>query len=117
MNKFNLILVLSKVTQSNLVEDLFEMGFIPLVKPDINNVIHEIRHQHFILLIYHGDDLDIEPLEFVISVREMDGIIPIIILGSDVSKKEKELLMREPNVFLVKNYYQDFRKILKQIPH
>ena len=115
MSNSNLILILSKEKQGNLTEDLFDMGFIPLVKPDLNRVIYDLRHERFILLIYDGNGLEIDPLEFVLNVRDLDGIIPIIILGSSIDQREEELLRREPNVFLVDNYYQQVKTILKQI--
>jgi hypothetical protein len=93
------------------------MGFIPLVKSDLNRVIYDLRHERFILMIYDGDGLEIDPLEFVLNVRDMDGIIPIVILGSAIDEREKQLLKREPNVFMVENYYQEFKTILNQILH
>ena len=111
----NLILVLGHKGHSSLSDDLFEMGFTPFVRDNIESAIYNLRHEKFILVIYERNNLEVDPLEFIFNVRDVNENIPVLILGESPDSKEDDLIVQQNNVHVIRDYYKEFRNSLHDI--
>lgn len=115
MSASNLVLVLGYEDQSSLIDDLFDMGFTPFVRADSEKALSSLRHEKFKFIVYERRDLEVDALEFVLNVRDIDFSIPVIILGGADDQKENEILTNQDSVYVVTDYYGEFRPLLHEI--
>ncbi len=112
MSAANLVLVLAHKGHSSLSDDLFEMGFTPFVRDNIETAISNLRHKKFRFVIYERNNLDVDPLEFIFNVRDVDENIPVLILSEAPDSIEDDILMHQDNVHVIRDYYKQFRNML-----
>ncbi len=115
MSASNLVLILGYDNQSSLTDDLFEMGFTPFVRDNVEKALSNLRHEHFIFVVYERSDLEVDPLEFVLNVRDINDHIPVIILGETSNQREDKVLLEQDDVYVITDYYKEFRNLLYNI--
>jgi CheY-like chemotaxis protein len=101
MSHSTLVMIIDDGPKNGLQERLFEMGFTPFVKNNINDALDRIRHEGFAMLIINKEHPQIDALELVLNVRDFDREIPIFIFGVGSNYPEDRILKQQHNVFLV----------------
>ncbi|NIR46881.1 hypothetical protein GWO43_00150 [candidate division KSB1 bacterium] len=118
MSDSQALLVLGGSEQSDLVETLFDMGFVPLVRKKMFRALEMIRHEKFAGVVVDRGNLEEDALEFVLNVRDIDEELPVIVVGNSVNESENEVLANLDNTFLMhktseQKSHEEFERILR----
>jgi len=79
--KPQVVLVLGTYANRNLIELLFNIGFSPLVREDVQGALAKLRHEKFAAIVVDRKYANADVLEFVLNVRDIDEQIPVVVLG------------------------------------
>lgn len=96
------VLVLGTEPQSMLIELLFDMGVVPIMRKKMLPALDRIRHEDFDAVFLDHNRGDVDVLEFVLNVRDHNGELPVVVLGGLSNAREHEVLNAMQPVFLVK---------------
>ena len=113
MKDFSSVLVLTNDDQSNLLEALFDLGYIPLIRQRMWPALQEIKHNNVDIAFLDLTCVEIDALEFVINVRDIDQHLPIVIVDG-LMEGEKEIL-NQKNIFVISNQIVQIKHILEKI--
>ncbi len=112
----NKILVLEKDQKNNLIARLYDCGFTPVLREGIQRALDKFRDGDFRAVVIRRDKESIDPLEFILSLREVDHHTPVIIIGeADDAYREKILRNRRRVYFISDNDEDGFHDCLQDI--
>jgi DNA-binding NtrC family response regulator len=114
-NGGNKILVLEKDQKNNLVERLYDCGFMPILREGIKQAIAKFRDGDFRAVVIRRDNESIDPLEFILSLREVDHHTPVIIIGEVDDEYREKMLHNRTRVYFISEKVDDFRDCLQNI--
>jgi DNA-binding NtrC family response regulator len=96
------VLVIAANEQSPCVQTLDEMGFIPLVRGDMQGALDTVRREPFAAVCIDGGCERIDVLECVLNIRDVDGQTPVLVIHGNNSRHFARLLARQSNTYLVR---------------
>jgi FixJ family two-component response regulator len=76
------ILVLGSHAQSDLMQSLSRVGFVPQVWGSMRHTLDKLLHQRFAAVIVDRKFTHADVLEFILNVRDINQEIPVIVIGS-----------------------------------
>ena len=79
--KSQAVLVLGTYANKDLVDILLSIGLAPLVRENIQGVLDKVRHEQFGAIVVDQRHANIDVLELILNVRDVDGRIPVVVLG------------------------------------
>ena len=102
MSRNEALLVFGTNEQSELMETLFQLGFLPLIRGRMFNALRLIRHERFSAVLIDRNHLEKgDVLEFILNVRDLERQIPIIVVGKSAQPNEDQALATQQNTFLL----------------
>lgn len=108
------VLVLGTYANRNLIDELFNIGFSPLVREDIQAALDKLRHEQFAAIIVDGKHVNADVLEFTLNVRDINEELPVVVLGKLANKTvRKTLLSQEHTIVLEETANAD--KLVEQL--
>ena len=111
----NKILVLEKDEKNNLVERLYNCGFMPVLREGIQQALNKFREEDFVAVVIRRDNGQIDPLEFILKLREIDRHTPIIIIGDADDAYREKMLRNRRRVYFVSGKADGFHDCLQDI--
>jgi CheY-like chemotaxis protein len=115
MDSLLTVLVIGKDEKSPLVETLFDFGYMPLLRRDMHDALYKLRHERFRAIFVDRSYEGIDALEFILNVRDINGDIPIILIGQPLDQHEEEILKKQPNLHLFENVHNGAEKKMQKI--
>jgi CheY-like chemotaxis protein len=67
----------------------------------MEGVLHELRHVQTTAILVDRNQKEVDELELVLNVRDMDGNIPIILIGSTTDEHMDLVLSNQPATFVI----------------
>jgi len=107
------VLVLTNDEQSDLVDTLFELGYIPLIREKMVTALKDIHHKSAAVVFLDMQFVEIDALEFVINVRDIDQHLPVVIVNGSI-EGEKEIL-NQHNTFIIPRSVDQIKKLLNGV--
>lgn len=105
------ILVFTQNENSELVEFLFNLGYVPLIQSQILSILKEIKHRTIRVVFLDLKHVGIDSLEFILNVRDIDQELPIVIANG---KFEGETEINQlKNIFLISTKQKQIQQILR----
>lgn len=101
MHDTSAVLILSTNKKSDLVETLFNLGYVPLVRQTILPALEMLRHHRFRAVFIDRNREDVDALEFILNVRDLDEKIPIFVIKNAHDQQETRMIARQKNVLLL----------------
>lgn len=101
MKDFSSVMVLTDDEESKLVDALFNLGYVPLIRKKMTSALRDIHHKCVALVFLDLNNVDIDALEFVINVRDIDQELPIIIVNGRIEGKKE--VLNQKNIYIVAN--------------
>ena len=95
------ILLLGSRESRPLLERLLGLGLEPLLREGILSTLSTLRRGSFAVIAVDPEHLAIDLLEFVLNVRDIDGRIPIAILGEPPDARIRDTLASQPGVHVL----------------
>ncbi len=92
------ILVVEDLDDGRLVDSLIGLGFAPVARDKMHQALIKLERGSFSFIVLDREYEAIDPLEFVLNVREKDNSIPVIIVGNSEDKPYNDLLRNQRNV-------------------
>lgn len=114
-NGGNKILVLEKDQKNNLVERLFDCGFTPVLREGIKQALAKFRDGDFRAVVIRRDNEFIDPLEFILSLREVDRHTPVVIIGDVDDEYREKMLRNRSRVYFISDKEDGFHDCLRDI--
>jgi DNA-binding NtrC family response regulator len=114
MKNFSSVLVLTNNEQSDLVNTLFDVGYVPLIREKMTSVLKDIHHKCVAVIILDLQCIEIDALEFVINVRDIDQHLPVVIVNGKNIEGKKQIL-NQHNIFFISNVYDQIKKFLNEV--
>ena len=97
------LLVLGSNRNKALSEKLFELGFTAIVRESMQKALEKLRTGMFCGIVVDAAHSDCDALEFVLNVRDLNGDIPVIIIGDFYAGSESRLLLADDRVIATDN--------------
>lgn len=117
MNSSTTVLVLGTDQQSTLIEMLFDIGVVPIVRKRMLPALDRIRHERFDAVFLDQNRGEVDVLEFVLNVRDHNSKIPVVVVGDISDTREQRLVNSMQPIFSVKGNYHDLERQIQQILH
>lgn len=114
MKNFSSVLVLTNDEQSELIETLFDLGYVPLIRKKMMTTLKDVHHKHVEVIFLDLQCIEIDPLEFVINVRDIDQCLPVVIVNGNKIEGEKQILDQQ-GIFLIPNRVDHIKGILNEV--
>jgi DNA-binding NtrC family response regulator len=95
------VLVIAASEQRPCVQALDDMGFIPLVRREMQEALEKLRHEPIAAVCIDGGWEGIDVLECVLNIRDVDGETPVLIINGKSADQFTGLLAQQPNTYLV----------------
>lgn len=92
------ILVVEDLDDGRLVDSLIGLGFAPVARDKMHQALMKLERGNFSFIVLDRDYKAVDPLEFVLNIREKDKSIPVIIVGNSEDKPYNDLLRNQRNV-------------------
>jgi DNA-binding response OmpR family regulator len=96
------VLVLGSEWNRTFKKLLSEMRFVPSFVSSLEGLIHAIRHMQAAAILVDRDQHKADELELVLNVRDLDGKIPIVLIGSSSEEGTDAILSNQPSTFLIR---------------
>lgn len=97
------ILIISADENSPLVKRLGKKSYLPLVRRSMNGVMDLVKRHKINAIIVDRMLSDLDPIEFVLNVRDVNEKIPVFFPEQEIDSKKWELVYRFDGVFKFKN--------------
>ncbi|MCB0282063.1 MAG: hypothetical protein H6627_01890 [Calditrichae bacterium] len=107
------VLVLDNPKKSVLIDDLFEIGVIPITRTNITDAIKVLRHEQLKAVIINAHSILDDVIEFILNIRDFNIKIPVIIAGIPADQSEEHALRKQKGVVLL-SWAQINRQILEK---
>ena len=102
MHSSRTVFVLGQEYPNELAERLFDLGYVPLVRTKMQQALEVIRHEQCSAVVVDGDSPQLDILEFILNVRDVDGSLPIIVVGQPTDEHENRAVHKQQNTFVLK---------------
>lgn len=109
------VLILGDRRKSDLIETLFNLGYVPLVREQLQQALEKLRHENFSAVLLDYRKADTDALEFILNVRDIDDGVPVIVVGEAQNNLERKLLLDQKNIFLVQVSSEKLEPRLKKL--
>ena len=86
------VLVVGSVSNARLVDAIFAMGLVPVVRDRLATVVSALRGQCFEAVVVDSAHSADDPLELVLNLREFDADVPVVALMGLDRKQEGRIL-------------------------
>lgn len=105
------VLVFTNYEQSDLTENLLNMGYAPLIRKKMMTTLKEVQHKCIAVIFLDLKYVEIDTLEFILNVRDIDQYLPVVIVNGKQIEGEKQIL-HQGNIFFISNTFGQIKKIL-----
>ena len=95
------VLVLAELTTTPLVEMLFDVGCVPIVRRRMLEALERVRRESLAAIAVDCRGLHTDVLEFVLNVRDTRPRVPIIVLRDGPEEVLPEVLEHQDRVFVL----------------
>jgi hypothetical protein len=95
------VLVLGNSRNKAFEQTLCDICFSPKFLSSMEGILHALRHMHATAILVDRDQKKVDELEFILNVRDMDGDIPIFLIGSATDEHMDLILSNQPATFIV----------------
>lgn len=113
MKDNSIVLVLTHDEHSDLIDTLFDLGYVPLIRHKMVSALKDIHHKSAAAVFLDVQFVEIDALEFVINVRDIDQQLPIVILNGSI-EGETEILNQQ-NTFIIARAFDQIKQILNEV--
>lgn len=107
------VLVLTHDEHSDLIDTLFTLGYVPIIRQNMVSALKEIHHKSAAVVFLDVKFVAIDALEFIINVRDIDQHLPIVILNGSI-EGETEILNQQ-NTFIIARAFDQIEQILNEV--
>ena len=97
-------LVMGRDENKHVMNLLLNAGLVPLVQRNIPQALDKLRHEHFAMIVVDRSHTDVDVLEFILNVRDIDGEIPIVVIGQSDDTLDDQILRAQPRTFVSGQY-------------
>ncbi len=115
MKHSNIVFVLSNNNQSTLVDTLFNLGYIPILRGAMLEALNKIRHEGFAAIFVDRHHINEDVLEFILNVRDIDAQISVVVVGESENRLEDKAIVNQHNIYLLKNNYKLLEREIEEI--
>lgn len=109
------VLILGSEKRSDLIETLFNLGYVPLVRQQLHQALEKIRREDFSAVFLDYRKADTDALEFILNVRDIDDGVPVVVVGEAQNNHERKLLLCQKNIFLLTASSEKLEPKLKKL--
>ena len=99
--KATAVLVLSGDDESGLVDAILQLGLSVLIRKTMDQALRAVRHESLAAIVLDCRQSDVDPLEFVLNVRDMDEKTPIVVMGESYLSDDDEALRVVPHMYVL----------------
>lgn len=115
MSDVNTILVFGTDEPNPLMDTLFDIGYVPIVRKNMGEAISKLRHDLFAAVIIQRDQIEADTLEFILNVRDLNEQIPVFVVGNSTDQDENRALSNQENTFLVGKDYAELKSQIRSM--
>lgn len=109
------VLVLGTDERSDLVETLFDLGFMPLMRKEMQRALDRIRHEQFAAVFLDRKKGEVDVLEFILNVRDIDPQVPVIVIGKVAEESQRKFIFTQEHVFLFNDTPAELKREIPRV--
>ena len=95
------VLVLASDDEKGLVDAILQLGLSVLTRKTMDQALTAVRHESLAAIVVDRRQVDVDPLELVLNVRDVDQETPILVIGESAASGDDGALCRIPHTFLL----------------
>lgn len=95
------VLYLCKDNSNKMIDKLFSMGYIPLIREKMFKALESLRHGDYQAVLIDARSSEVDMLEFILNVRDIDPNIPVLIIDRAENVFIDQAVVRLNNTFLM----------------
>lgn len=96
-----IILVISSTIQQELSNAVFNEGSIPLLAKELTEFVKKLRRNHIAAIIVDSEHTGTDALEVVLTARDINPDVPILVLGTSLDAASVSALQQYPDIRLL----------------
>lgn len=77
------------------------MGYTPFVRAKLETVLYVLHHGRFKMIIFDQHHSEIDIIELILSIRDIDSNLPVVILGAIENEKIMRILKEFGRIFII----------------
>jgi DNA-binding NtrC family response regulator len=104
------VLLLSSNRKKGLLDVLQNIGLEPLLRENIQGILEKLRHENYAAIVVDSRNANIDVLELVLNVRDIDGQIPVVVLGKLNDQAVRRTLESQKQATVIENT-RDWKKL------
>ncbi|GEM_PF-1600912 len=94
MGRYTVLLVGAQESEAQ-ADDLFHMGFEPLVRTSIEDAVKALRRERFAAVLLDRRHASLDPVELVLNVRDLDASVPVVVTDVSAQADETRRVLRD----------------------
>ena len=95
------VLVLAGDNEKGFVDAILQLGLSALTRKTMDQALTAVRHESLVAIVIDRKQADVDPLEFVLNVRDVDEETPILVIGESAPSGDDDALCLIPHTFLL----------------
>jgi DNA-binding NtrC family response regulator len=111
----NAIAIVGDERSNNLLEGLFRLGKVPVIRRTVQDVLWSLRHQNVAAVLIDGVGTDEDILEVVLNIRDVDPHVPVVLMLAPGTDLQGEWVERVPDVHLTERQTPPSRPYLEKL--
>ena len=96
-----IVLVISSAVQRKLSNAVFDEGSIALLTQGLSEFVKTLRRHHVTAIVVDSEHTGTDALEVVLTTRDIDPHVPILVLGASLDAASVSALQECPGVRLL----------------
>ena len=95
------VLVLGSNKNRELIEQLLDIGFAPVVRETMQAALSALRRESFAAILVDRDRMSVDPLEFILNVRDIDEQTPVMVVGQSPDEQNVQMVQAQPRALIL----------------
>ena len=102
MKKTMSILIVGMNIQGDLIDTIYQSGYLLSFINSMEDAIKKIRYEKFSAILFDRRyEISIDILEFILNVRDFNSSIPVYIIGKSNDTREDQILIEQQEVYII----------------
>lgn len=101
------ILVLGDYENGHLVDIIYNLGILPVLKETMESALSSLRHDNFAAIIIDHERAGVDRLEFILNAWDVYGQIPVIVIDKANKDDDELAVLKKENVFHLTEEHED----------
>ena len=93
------IIILSSFFKNDTIRQFYQLGMSPVMSRSIYETLEKLRMEKIDGVLFFCYASYEDPIELILNVRDVDGTVPIFLVGCEKYRTKLDSLTRQPGIY------------------